>query len=154
SPYVTGRAAAALEKLYGGTVRVGSADIGLHGTVLKRVELFEKGDGPGQQPWMSIDRLETDLSLWDILHGGQPTKVVVRGVTVHLRFDDNGPLLTQLPTPPNSAEPLPPLPEVQVTDSRVLLVGTKDRQLLFEQVEATLKPDGTRYDLAGGGRND
>ena len=56
SSYVTRRVAASLEKLYGGTVRVGSANIGLGGTVLERVELFEKGDGPNQQPWMTIDQ--------------------------------------------------------------------------------------------------
>jgi uncharacterized protein involved in outer membrane biogenesis len=153
SSYVRGRVAASLEQLYGGSVRVGSADIGMRRTVLSRVELFEKGDGPNQQPWMSIDRLEADLSLWDVLRGRQPTQVVLSGVTVRLRFDAEGKLLTKLPSGRKSTGPPARLPDVQLTDGRVLLVDNTGRQLTFDKVEATLKSAGTSHAIAGSGQN-
>jgi hypothetical protein len=153
SSYVAGRAAASLEKLYGGTVRVGGADIGLGGTVLTGVELFEKNDGPQQQPWLTVDRLETDLSLGDVLGGRDPTRVVLKGVTVRLRFDADGRLLTRLPAPAQSSGGTGRLPEVELVNGRVLLLGTSDRQVAFDHVAATLKPQAGKNVLAGTGQN-
>jgi hypothetical protein len=153
SPYVTGRAAATLEKLYGGRVRVGSASIGTNNTVLNDVQLFERDQGPGQEPWLTIDRLETDVSLWDLVSGTPPTQVILNGVTVRLRFDAEGRLLTTLPPTPKSTGPAPELPDVQLTDGRVLLLGVDGRQLIFDKVEATLKAQGASHVFAGSGHN-
>jgi hypothetical protein len=153
SPYITGRAAATLEQLYGGSVRVGSASIGTKKTVLHDVQLFEKGQGRGHAPWLSVHRLETDVSLWDLMSGTPPTRVVLNGVTVRLRFDAEGRLLTTLPATPKSSGPAPALPEVQLTDAHVLLVDVGGRQLVFDKVEATLKGEGAGHVFTGSGSN-
>lgn len=153
SAYVTGRIAGTLEQMYGGKVRVGSAEIGTRTTVLRHVELYEKGQGPGQQPWLTIDRLETDVSLWDLLGNVRPTKVTLRGVTVLLRFDGDGRLLTQLPTAPKQGGTAPQLPEIDVTDGRIVMVDVNKRELVFDQLTAALKPQGNTHAFNGSAQN-
>src|SRR5262249_47756220 len=88
----------------------------------------------------------------DLLSGRLPSKIVLSGVKVTLRFDAEGRLLTELPPRPDSAAaPLDPLPEIEVTDSQVFLLGTQDRQLFFTQVRATLKANCGRHELKGHG---
>src|SRR5436853_126043 len=82
----------------------------------------------GGQPWVRIDRVEADVPLTDLLAGRLPSNVRLSGVKVTLRFDAEGRLLTELPPRPDSASaPLGTLPEIEVTDSQVFLLGTQDR---------------------------
>src|SRR5271170_8217907 len=88
SHWVAARVAAKLSELYGGVVQVGGARVGTSETVLFDVALFEPGDSV--HPWLTIDRLEADLSLRDALSGASPTRVALHGPTVTLRFDEEG----------------------------------------------------------------
>jgi len=151
SHFVAARVAGKLEKLYGGPVHVGSAAVGARQTVLFDVALFEAGDAT--QPWLTIDRLEADLSLKDAIGGVTPARVAVHGVTITLRFDAEGHLLTDLPSRrSNAAATLETFPEVVLTGSKVRLVGPMCRQLEFEDVTATLTPGASLYTFNGKGR--
>jgi hypothetical protein len=148
SPFLARQVAAKLEAAYGGHATVGGADVGYHHTVLTDVELFEKDPAPGQEPWLKIARLEADVPLLDLLQGGLPSAVRLSGVTVTLRFDGEGRLATVLPSPPpSSGPPLTTLPEIAVSDSRVVMLGTEGRRLDFHHVDASIKATGTQHDL-------
>src|SRR5204863_174372 len=131
---------------------VGGASIGTSHTTLSDVELFEKDQGPGEQPWLRIKRIEADVPLTDLLGGGLPSGIRMGGVVVTLRFDDEGRLLTVLPPrPADTGASLDALPEIAVTDGQVLLAGTQGRQVVFDPVEATLEPKDGRHELRGKG---
>jgi hypothetical protein len=148
------RVTAQLEALYGGRLSVGGVDIGLNHSVLTGVELYENGQGPGQPPWLSIDRLEADVSLADLREGRQPTAIRVQGVTITLRFDDQGLLVTALPPRPSASPvPLDKLPAVELSDGRLLLLGTRGRQQRVDNIMASLRGTGSRYDIAATGRS-
>ena len=148
------RVTAQLEALYGGRLSVGGVDIGLNHSVLTGVEVYEDGQGPGQPPWLSIDRLEADVSLADLREGRQPSAVRVQGVTITLRFDDQGQLVTALPPRPSAAPvALDTLPAVELSDGRLILLGTRGRQQRVDSITASLRGTGSRYDIEATGRS-
>jgi hypothetical protein len=139
SRFITARIAARLEELYGGRIQVGGANVGLRQTRLFNVALFEAGDDA--RPWLTIDRLDTDLTLLQAIVGKAPSHIVLRGVTVTLRFDDEGRIQTELPSRRNnSAMNHSALPQVIASGGKVQLVGPGRRRLDFENVSATLNP--------------
>src|SRR5437868_3432071 len=96
SRLVAGKVANQLEVLYGGPVKVAAVDIGLKGTSLGDFELFEPVGNAS--PWLTVENLRTDISLFDILGGhALPRRLDVTGARVLLRFDREGKLLTSLP---------------------------------------------------------
>src|SRR5204862_7660065 len=97
-------------------------------------------------------RIEADVPLTDLLGGSLPSLIRMSGAVVTLRFDDEGRLLTVLPPrPADTGASLDALPEIVVTDGQVFLVGTQGRQVVFDPVEATLKPKDGRHELRGKG---
>jgi hypothetical protein len=148
------RVTAQLEALYGGRLSVDSVDIGLNRSVLTGVKLYEDGHGPDQPPWLSIDRLEADISLADLRDGRQPKAVRVQGVTITLRFDDQGLLITALPPRPSAAPlPLDTLPAVELSEGRLILLGTRERQQRVDNIAASIHGTGSRHDIEATGRS-
>ena len=152
SDFVVAKVAAQLEELYGGTVHVGGAAVGTQHTVLTDVAFFEQGDT--SQPWLRIDRLEADLSLADAVGGVAPSRLVVHGLTVTLKFDAEGRLLLDLPPRrANTNSPLEKLPKITVADSTIRLIGPGTRKLVFDDVALTLTPGTDRHTFQGQGRS-
>ena len=138
----------ALEQLYGGRVRIGRVEIGTQHSVLFNVEFFEPGEIT--KPWLTIERLEADLSINEAVRGAAPRRIALHGVSVTLRFDMEGRLLTDLPPrPATSGPPLGQLPEIVVTAGKLMLIGPLSRQLIFNDIALTLKPLSQRYCLEG-----
>jgi hypothetical protein len=148
SHFLANRVTAQLEKLYGGTVHVGRVEVGTQQTILFDVEFFEPGEI--NKPWLTIERLEAELSIKKAIHGATPSRIAMHGVTVTLRFDLEGRLLTDLPPRPGNSGPiLGELPEIVVTTGKLMLVGPRNRQLVFDDIALTLKPLLQRYCLEG-----
>jgi hypothetical protein len=149
---VKARVTAQLEALYGGRIQVGGVSLGLEHSILTGVELYEQGQGPGDQPWLQVERLEADVPLADLIKGRQPTTVRAAGVTITLRFDDKGRLATVLPPRPStSGPPIETLPAVTLTDSHLVLLGTRGRRMQVDAIAATLRASGGRHELEATG---
>src|SRR5205085_1076416 len=103
-----------LEALYGGPVHVQEVDVGLGGTTLSGLALFEEGsDVAKDTPWLKVASLSTDVSLWDLLTGdAMPKRLTLKGATLLFRFDRAGDLQTRFPCQPTGsgvpAEPREP----------------------------------------------
>src|SRR5437763_461412 len=63
------RIAAELASASGGPVEIDAVDVGLGGSSLHGLKLFEAGSPPASRPWLTIAHLETDLSVLDLLTG-------------------------------------------------------------------------------------
>jgi hypothetical protein len=151
---VKARVTARLESLYGGRIQVGGVKLGLEHSILTGVELFEQGQGPGDPPWLRIEWLQADIALSDLIKGRQPTCLHAAGVTITLRFDDNGRIATVLPPrPTTSTAPLDMLPAMTMTDSRLVLLGTRGRQMQIDNIVGTLRPGTQGHALEATGSN-
>jgi hypothetical protein len=105
SSRVTEQVTTQLEAMYGGPVRVGSVDVGLTGTTINHFALYEEGstDDDLGEPWLKVESISSDVSLWDVLKGNSmPKRVTLTGARLMLRFDRAGNLITNFP-PPSSA---------------------------------------------------
>src|SRR5947209_16448736 len=89
SPRMAEEVAARLASAYGAPVKVGEVDIGLHGTSLRQLQLYEPPDKrSSEEPWLTAEEVETDVSPWDLLHGDTtPHQLSLDGAAVTLRFD-------------------------------------------------------------------
>jgi len=139
SPLLAARVASKLGEMYGGQVTVGSAAVGTEETVLRDVCFFEPACP--NRPWLTVERLDTDLAVAEFLEGHAPTHVNLHGVTVLLRFDDQGNLLTRLPSgntgPPTT---LDKLPAITLADAKLFCVSSDGRQLACESLNLKLTP--------------
>jgi hypothetical protein len=143
SPRVTHEVATRLEAMVGAPVRVENVDVGIHGSTLNGFELFEPGTDASQStPWLKVGSLTTDISLWDIMRGqAMPKHVTLSNAQVVLRFDAQGQLVTEFPTPPEpstSEAILPEMPEVVIEQSEVVLRKAGQPELAARDVNARL----------------
>src|SRR5262245_34152320 len=152
SRFVAARVVARLEELYGGPVTIGGASVGLNQTVITDLQAFESYDRA--EPWLRFEQVEADLSRAGAVGGKGPTRLKLHGVTVTLRFDAEGRLLTRLPPRPPSATGVPQdLPTVEVTGGKLWMVGPNGRELRVDEIAAELQPAGPSHTLQGKGRS-
>jgi hypothetical protein len=87
-----------LEEELGVPVRIGSASVGLFGsTTVRDVHLHESE--ANANAWLKVREITTDISALDVLRDKvRPSRVTLKGVEADLRFDEEGNLLTELPT--------------------------------------------------------
>jgi uncharacterized protein involved in outer membrane biogenesis len=145
---------AALEKVYGGPVRLRHAHLGVNGTALYGLELFEEGD-PNGQPWLRIDRINADITLAGALSGNvQPGELRLSGADLTLRFNDQGHLLTRWPAPLGDNQDQPRLPRLVLRDSRVRFRRADGTELVLSDVNATVERAGDGLTIRGAFRAD
>ena len=71
---------------------LGGRSAGVSGLVLR------EGPGSDSEPWLSADRIETDLSIGRIVAGRvSPGRIVIVNPKLRLRFDRRGAILTKGP---------------------------------------------------------
>jgi translocation and assembly module TamB len=144
-----------IEALYGGPVKVAEVEIGLGGTTLSGFELFEEGAQTSEQPWLKVESLTTDLSLFALMSGNTtPQDVSITGASVTLRFDDKGRLTTRFPgqrrkaaTP--SGERVGSLPHIELKNSQITLQRAGSPDLVIKAVNAALRQEGEQFVLSG-----
>ncbi len=143
SPYAAARASARLEAVAGGPVQLDALDVGLGGTVLRGVRLFEPG---AETPWATADELRADVSLWGLATGGAPQRITLDGAAVVLRFDKDGKLKTRLFQGDGQSGPAP---AVRVERGRLTLRQEGRPDTVIGGITADFRPDGERLVLEG-----
>jgi hypothetical protein len=157
SRYVADKVTAALEKQYGGAVKVSGVAIGLTGSSLSGLELFEQDQGHGD-PWLSVKNIETDLSVFGVLRGHMaPSTVHLVGANVLLRFDREGRLLTSLPPQlfraRQTAGMSNSIPEIELDRSQITLRKDGATDLVLSDVRAKLGRDNDQVVVSGTAEN-
>jgi hypothetical protein len=144
---LAGMVAERLEAAYGGHVEIRAANIGLTGSDMADLRLYEVGAESGTPPWMTVERVRTDLSAWNVLCGERkPRTLTLEGAALTLRLDEAGHLLSSLPKPGAQKESLPRL---QITHGQVILRQQGRPEFIVTGVDGTLADDGTHLKLRG-----
>jgi translocation and assembly module TamB len=148
SQHVAGLIASRLQAAYGGMVQVASADISVLGeSTLHDVQLFESGENSSASPWVVIEDVQADVSVWSLLGGeAMPRNVTLVGAVLSLRFDSAGRLVTRLPKLEGKGETLP---TVRIEQGKLTLQQEGRPDLVIAGLRATGQTDGEELVLNG-----
>lgn len=79
SRYVADQVATRLAQVSGGPVRVDSVEVGLGGSRLRGLRLFEtESAGPSAEPWVMVEEVDADVTLWAALGGAATPRQIGR----------------------------------------------------------------------------
>ncbi|HJZ54342.1 MAG TPA: hypothetical protein VKE74_05265 [Gemmataceae bacterium] len=133
SSLVARKAARILSDKLGARVEIDAVSVGLSGTTVTGVRVFEPGAPPGAVPLLAVQAVEADVSLCSLVTGRiTPRSVVIRNPAVRLRFAADGQLATRFPHPSGAGDggavPLPAV-RVEAASIRVSQDGKPDAAL-------------------------
>jgi translocation and assembly module TamB len=159
SSHMTPHVVLQLQSALGVPVQIENADVGLSGgSELHGVQVFEPPAPAGlprhtaasprsEKPWFRVERIEADVSALGLLSGStRPSKVALHGVSVTLRFDKDGNLLTRLPL---SRPSTGVFPELVIDGGRVTIDQEGHEPLVVEGIAGTLMPDAGALKITG-----
>src|SRR5260370_10167766 len=66
SQHITAQVASRLQALSGAPVQLRRADLGLRGSSLRDLQIFEADGSAAEAPWLVIENAHADISLWDL----------------------------------------------------------------------------------------
>src|SRR5437879_6568549 len=82
---MAGVMAARMEAAYGAPVTLRKANIGIKESSLQGLKFFELGASPSDPPWLEVDSVQTDLSMWSTMNGqADPEKLTLQAPRVTL----------------------------------------------------------------------
>jgi AsmA-like protein len=144
---------------YGGPVALKNVDIGLTGTTVNGLRFFEPGhEDADATPWLTVDSVNVDLSVWDLIRGDTaPKNVSVHGARVLLRLDDAGNLATRFPEQESFDKgtlPWDKIPQIRVDKSEVVFRKMGQGDLVARNIEARLVKEGDKLVLSGNADSD
>src|SRR5512135_3909950 len=98
SPIAARQAARILGSKLGARVEIDEVSVGLSGTTVTGVRVFEPGALPDAIPLLKVASIEADTSLGSLATGAvMPHSVVIRDPALRLRFAADGRLATRFP---------------------------------------------------------
>jgi hypothetical protein len=148
SRHVAEQVATRLRAVYGGHVQVRELSVGLASTSVHGLELFEEDADASAAPWAVVEKVQTDLSPWDLIRGEMvPHQLTLIDATVTLRFDRAGHLLTRLPSGRGGTEGV--LPALRIERSQLTLAQEGHPDMVITGVTGDLHSEGDRVVLAG-----
>lgn len=148
SAHLAGQVRTELEAAYGGPVELAGVDVGVTGSSLHGLQFFETHEQ--KRPLLSIAQLTTDLSLWQLLQREMmPQQVELSGVSLHLRLDKRGGLLTEFPEAKTGAAPLTTLPRVQIHQGQVSFSRPNYPDFVVKRIEAVIEKTENNLVLTG-----
>jgi uncharacterized protein YhdP len=140
--------AARLQAAYGGPVRVGEVDVGVNRSSLRHLRLYEAGAGPSDEPWVDVDTVEADVSLWGLLRGqAMPRSLTFTGARLTVRLDSQGHLATRLPQFKKSKAETLPVIHLRQGDLTIHQDGRPPMEL--KGIDGRLEQQGDRLALSG-----
>jgi hypothetical protein len=141
------KVAAQIAALYGGPIQLDSVDIGMDGSSLHDLRVYEL-DGGDQEPWLSVEHVRADVSVWDLLADDpNPASLELDGISLKLRFDGAGRLLTRIP--PQTSSRQRPWPSLTLRNCTVTIQQQGRPELIVHGVEASLTPGQESFDAKG-----
>jgi translocation and assembly module TamB len=147
SPRAAAQAARAVEKAYGGPVQVQRVEVGLHGSSLEGLKLYEPGAGTDQAPWAELRDVRTDVSAWGLAAGAAaPRHLDVTRADVTLHFDKDGHLLTRLP---HRETPAAAFPEIHISQGRLTLIQEGRPDFVVDGIDMRVQAKDGRLALTG-----
>ncbi|MBX7102464.1 MAG: hypothetical protein K1X57_00180 [Gemmataceae bacterium] len=157
SDMAANRVASRISAALGTKVTVGGLQVGLDGSILTDVAVYELDATTGQQPFVTIGRVETDVGLTDLVSGSNdPSRVSLIDLHVVVRHDREGHLLTKTPQPAGADRPLP---TIRLTRAGVTIKKDGEPDVSFRGLDGEVNEasgqvamQGTIVDPAWGGK--
>src|SRR5262249_37231284 len=147
SPRALALLASRLEAAYGGPVQVAGMRVGLHGSSVSQVQLYEPQAEPAAKPWAVIPEVQADVSALSLLGGtAMPRELTLREAAVTLRFDQQGHLLTRLPSATTAVQTLP---AVHLERGQLTLSQEGRPDMVIYGVDAEVQDHGDHVVLEG-----
>src|SRR5947209_852795 len=154
--FAADRVAAQIQKAAGGApVRVGSLDVGVSGSSLHDLRLFEDrgdppgaGNSPGDPPWAVVTAVDADVPLLRLIRGdlsGGP--ITLRGPKLTFRFDKDNKLLTKLPD--FSSGGSGNWSEFRIKNAQITFLHEGSREAVFSNISGTVRKDGEGISITG-----
>lgn len=143
-----------LAEIYGGEVVVEGVDVWVANSSLNGLKLFEKDKSVHAEPWLFVEHLQADLSVFDLMSGDfDAGQVKLKGAKLLLRFDENGKLLTELPdqlfaTKGSGPSQVGTLPQVTLENSQIT-IRKEGKDFALNNINAELTKVNDRYVLTG-----
>lgn len=148
SDHVARRVAAQLADVLGGNVEVKGADIGLREkSSLRGVEVYPAGSAPGEKPWLSVEDLEADVSVFDLLGDTMPSRVRLDRPQLSLHFNADNHLITRLPT--IKTRPGLPFPGIGLENGQLTIEQDGRPPLVLHGVNLHARGGQSNLDLKG-----
>ncbi len=137
-----------LETLLGMPVSVGQADIGLGSdSAIHDVKGFEPDNIQPDRPWITVQKIHADVGALDLLGDAAPKDITLSGVSLYLRFDKDGNLLTQLPHPPASQGGA--LPKIHIEKGQVTLDQAGRKPMVVNGITGDITAADKLFTLIG-----
>lgn len=147
SAYIRAQVAARLQTTFGAPVQVGQAQIGIRGSSLQHVQLFQAEASTEEPPWLVIENAQANIPLWDLIKSGAlPSRLTLNGVAITLRFDKSGHLLTHIPI---SGSKLQKVPDISVEDGRITIQQEGHPDFTITGARTEVHDVNQHLDLAG-----
>lgn len=148
SHFLARHVARQLSEVMGMPVRIASIIPGYHATRIHGIDIYPVDDPESKNtPWITIDQIQADVSLWDGIAGTVDPKdihIFSAGITLHL--DPSGKLMTQLPGGQTNQGDLP---SIHISNSRVTFVQEGHPPLTIQGIDLHIKNDQGRLVLTG-----
>jgi hypothetical protein len=139
-----------LEAAYGGRVTVGQVRVGLNGTTLRQVELWEMTE-PGEPPsrWAIFDRVHLRIPPWRAW-GESPhiDHIDIDGFQANIRLSDRGQLLLRLPPLTDADIPADRI-SVRNAEIQVEIDQSSDPPLAARDISAEIRRLDDDFRIAG-----
>ena len=134
-----------MEARYAGKVKVGGWWLGGSSAGITGLQLFEEGGGG--KPWATVESVETDLSVGQILRGGvTPGVITLHAPKLAFNLDEAGRPTTRIPLKSGGGGggTSATLPKIVVKDATVTIAQEGRAPMVVTKVEATLSGEGDR----------
>lgn len=136
---------ARLAQQLGGRVQLDRANVGLTNSTAEGLKLFETEE-EYSHPYLTADRLSADVSMMELLKGVLPKRLSLHGVSVHLRFDRDGNLLTRLPlSPPGEVGG----PEISIDNASLTITQEGRPDFAVHRAAVSIRAESGKYVVSG-----
>lgn len=136
---------ARLAQQLGGRVQLDRANVGLTNSTAEGLKLFETEE-EYSHPYLTADRLSADVSMMELLKGVLPKRLSLHGVSVHLRFDRDGNLLTRLPlSPPGEGGG----PEISIDNAGLTITQEGRPDFAVHRAALSIRAESGKYVVSG-----
>ena len=147
SQRITAQVASRLQAAYGAAVQLRQAEIGIRGSSLHHVQLFESKASAEDPPWLVIEKVQANIPLWDLIkRGALPSRLTLTGVAITLRFDKTGHLLTHIPV---SGGKLEKVPDIKIEDGQITIQQEGHPEFTITGVRSDVHDVNQHLELAG-----
>jgi translocation and assembly module TamB len=150
SRYVVGKVADRLTQAYGDGVKIDKVDLGTQGSSVHGLKLYETGNESGDSPsvpWVEVDEINTDVTLWDAFRGiATVHRLTLKGASIHLHFDKDGRLLTRLPK--NEGENAA-VPAIHILNSQVTIQQDGRASMTITHINGDVHPESGGLAVTG-----